>query len=410
MCESVRDQQLRATRTAQELGSVTFWFAWLCLVACTAAICPGTSQAASPAEGTNHSQPPQQIDVFSAGQDGYHTYRIPAVIVTGKGTVLAFCEGRKTGSGDSGDIDLVLKRSADGGRTFSQQQVVWDDGPNTCGNPCPVVERQSGAILLLMTHNLGTDREAQIVAQTSKAPRTVWLSRSTDDGRTWSPPQEITKDVKQPDWTWYATGPGAGIQLKSGRLVVPCDHTEAGTKVMHSHVIYSDDRGLHWKLGGSAGAGTNECEVVERADGSLLLSMRNYQRQHPCRATATSKDGGATWSEVAYDAALIEPVCQASIRRYSLAGNGGRNRILFSNPASTSKREKMTVRLSHDEGKTWPAGKLLHAGPAAYSCLAVRADGTILCLYERGDKHPYEKITLGRFSLEWLSDGEETGK
>ena len=287
---------------------------------------------------------------------------------------------------------------------------MWDDGPNTCGNPCPVVERETGAILLLMTHNLGTDREAQIVAQTSKAPRTVWLSRSADDGRTWSPPQEITNDVKKPDWTWYATGPGAGIQLKSGRLVVPCDHTEAGTKVMHSHVIYSDDRGATWKLGGSAGAGTNECEVVERADGSLLLNMRNYIRKHQCRATAASKDGGLTWSEVAYDEALFEPVCQASIRRYSLAKDAGRNRILFSNPASTSKREKMTVRLSYDEGKTWPAGKLLHAGPAAYSCLAVRADGTILCLYERGEKHPYEKITLARFSLEWLSDGEDAGK
>jgi sialidase-1 len=347
---------------------------------------------------------PRETDVFVSGQEGYHTYRIPSVIVTVKGTVLAFCEGRKTNSSDTGDIDLLMKRSTDGGRTWSKQQIVWDDGPNTCGNPCPVVDRQSGTIWLPMTHNLGIDNESRMVEQKGKGTRTVWLSKSTDDGLTWAKPVEITATTKKPNWTWYATGPGAGIQLQSGRLVVPCDAVEAGTKAFYSHLIYSDDHGATWKLGGSAGPAVNECEVVELADGSLLLNMRNYDRRQHSRAVATSRDGGLTWSAVGHQPALIEPVCQASIRRYSLAGVQGRNVILFLNPAQTKGRTTMTLRASFDEGKTWPASKLLWPGPAAYSCLAVRGDGAILCLYERGDRNAYERITLAETSLAWLEE------
>ena len=218
----------------------------------------------------------EQIDVYQSARDGYHTYRIPSLIVTSKGTVLAFCEGRKHGSGDTGDIDLLLKRSSDGGKTFAGQQIVWHDRQSTCGNPCPVIDRQSGTIFLLMTHNLASDSEEQIIAGTSKAGRTVWVTQSNDDGLSWSTPREITAAVKKPGWTWYATGPGTGIQMSSGRLVVPCDHHEPNFP--SSHVIYSDDRGRTWQLGGSAGPLTNECQVVQRTDGSLLLNMRNYDR------------------------------------------------------------------------------------------------------------------------------------
>src|SRR5262245_20964667 len=157
--------------------------------------------------GTVPTQELHRSDVFIAGADGYHTYRIPSLIVTTKGTVLAFCEGRKRGRGDAGDIDLLLKRSSDGGQTWSDSQVVWDDGDNTCGNPCPVVDRDTGTIWLLLTQNLGVDTEAQIIDQTSRGTRTCWISRSSDDGQTWAKPIEITRDVKRPDWTWYATGP-----------------------------------------------------------------------------------------------------------------------------------------------------------------------------------------------------------
>jgi sialidase-1 len=355
----------------------------------------------------------EQYAVFEAGKDGYHTYRIPSVIVSPKGTLLAFCEGRKKGRGDAGNIDLVLKRSFDGGRTWRAPQLVWDDADNTCGNPCPVVDQSTGTIWLLLTHNLGTDKEAQIVDGTSKGSRTVWISKSTDDGATWARPVEITRDVKRADWTWYATGPGVGIQLRqgrlAGRLIVPCDNKMAGSKARQSHVTYSDDHGATWKLGGVVGPNCNESQAVELTGGGLMLNMRSYEANHR-RLVATSKDGGLTFTSPKEDAALIEPVCQASILRYveKLKGAGdqgsgdGKSYLLFSNPAST-KREKLTVRASEDDGQTWPIHRVLHAGPAGYSCLTALPDGTLGCLYERGEKSPYETITFARFPFRWLA-------
>ncbi len=348
----------------------------------------------------------EQHAVFEAGKDGYHTYRIPSVIVSPKGTLLSFCEGRKKGRGDAGDIDLVLKRSFDGGRTWRAMQFVWDDADNTCGNPCPVVDQSTGTVWLLLTHNLGADKEAQIVDGTSKGSRTVWVSKSTDDGATWAKPVEITRDVKRADWTWYATGPGVGVQLRDGpqrgRLIVPCDNKVAGSKVRQSHVIYSDDHGATWKLGGVVGPNCNESQAVELKDGRLMLNMRSYQANRR-RLVATSKDGGLTFTAPKEDATLIEPVCQASILRYAgEGGDKGKSYVLFSNPAST-KREKLTVRASDDEGQTWAIQRLLHAGPAAYSCLTVLPDGMIGCIYERGEKDPYQTITFARFPFSWLA-------
>ena len=333
-----------------------------------------------------------QAAVFTSGQEGYHTFRIPSAIVVPKGTVLAFCEGRKAGRSDAGNIDLVLKRSTDGGKTWGKLQVVWDDAENTCGNPCPVVDAKTGTIWLLLTHNLGSDTEAKIVNGTSQGSRTVWITKSTDDGATWDKPVEITKDVKKPAWTWYATGPGIGIQRKSGRLLVPCDSKSEGGKVRESHVIYSDDAGKTWKLGGVVGPNCNECQAVELADGKVMLNMRSFQGNNR-RLVAISSDGGETFSKPVEDKELIEPVCQGSILRLP----GEKGGILFSNPASF-KREKLTVKLSRDEGKTWTESKLLHARPAAYSCLTVLPGGEVGCLYERGEKQPYEEIVFARFT------------
>lgn len=348
--------------------------------------------------------------VFVSGQDGYHTYRIPALIVTPKGTVLAFCEGRKKSGADYGNIDILLRRSRDLGRTWEPAQLIADHGDNTIGNPCPVVDAATGTIWLLLTRNLGDDSEQKILARMARETRTVWVCSSTDDGATWTQPVDITASTKKPDWTWYATGPGCGIQTKSGRMVIPCDHNVAEPQdIRRAHVIYSDDHGRTWRIGGVVGDDVNECQVVELADGSLMLNMRNYAKgegRQNRRAVVTSQDGGLSWSPIWWAQELVEPVCQASFIRFTKRPEFAKNRLLFANPAST-KRDKMTVRVSYDEGQTWPVAKEIYAGPSAYSALATLPDMTIGCLYERGKRSPYETITFARLSLEWITNGAD---
>ena len=346
-------------------------------------------------------------DIFVAGTGGYHTYRIPAIVTTTNGTLLAFCEGRKNSRGDTGNIDLLWKRSTDGGKSWSAQRVLWEDADNVCGNPAPVVDRITGEIWLLLTWNAGSDSEKQIMDAAGKDKRRVFVSRSNDDGRTWATPHEITRDVKKPQWGWYATGPVNGIQTvrgpKPGRLVVPCNHSDlsaSGSHPIRSHVIYSDDHGHTWKIGGIEEEMTNESTLAELSDGRLLHNMRSYHKKNR-RAIAWSEDAGITWTPVRLDEALIEPVCQASLLRYSWPGPGSKSRLLFSNPAS-QKREKMTVRVSYDEGQTWPVLRELHAGPSAYSCLAALPDGTVVCLFERGTTNAYERIVLATFGISAL--------
>ncbi len=364
----------------------------------------------------------ETVPVFKEGEGGYRSYRIPSLLPTAKGTLLAFCEGRRGGRGDAGDIDLVLRRSTDGGRTWGDTVTVWDDGPNTCGNPCPVVAAD-GRIVLLMTHNFGDDTEGEIKSRTGRGSRTVWVCDSADDGLTWSPPREITKDVKRDEWTWYATGPGVGIRLahgpNAGRLVVPCDHgypDENGTRQdvkseFGSHVIYSDDDGRSWRLGGAVAPKMNECQVAELADppGGLLLDLRSY-RGHGCRAEATSVDGGLTWTEPKDVPALPEPVCQASLVRVLWPEGDAPGLLAFSNPADAKRRANLTIRGSRDDGRTWPAAVVLHAGPAAYSCLAPLPGGGVGCLYERGEKSPYEEIVFSTVPLQRLKDGRSASK
>jgi sialidase-1 len=349
---------------------------------------------------------PRQMDLFRAGEGGYHTYRIPSLIETRQGTLLAFCEGRKGSSSDAGDIDLLLRRSSDGGATWSPVQTVWDDGANTCGNPCPVVDRETGTVWLLMTWNAGPRREDQIQPGYGEDSRRVFVTQSSDNGATWDKPVEITRAVKRPDWTWYATGPGNGIQTRDGRLVIPCDHKVKAGEIEqdHSHILYSDDHGKNWQIGGIAGEKTNESAVAELKDGTLLLNMRSNHGKSR-RAVAKSADGGLNWSPVAFDDTLVEPVCEASLvttRRWNEASD----ELLFSNPADT-KRVRLTVRLSRDGGRTWPVSRLLHEGPSTYSSLCPLGDGEAGILYERGDKNPYERITFARFGLDWIA---ETGK
>jgi len=353
----------------------------------------------------------EKTALYYIGMPGYNRYRIPSLIVTKQGTLLAFCEGRT--SGDSGDIDTLVRRSEDCGTTWSKYQVVWSDGGNTFGNPCPVVDQSTGRIYLLSTWNLGTDNESQIISFKSKDVRHPYVCYSDDDGKIWSKPVCISDSARLDDWRWYATGPGTGIQITrgkyAGRLVIPCDHSYTETRddvfkrdnrySYGSHVIYSDDHGRTWQISETITPGCNESQVVELLDGSLMMNMRSYNGKQ-CRAVSISKDGGRSWSEITHDPVLIEPVCQASIITYNHSKN---SLILFSNPADKKSRIRMTVRLSFDDGRTWPVSRILHDGPAAYSSLAVLPNGEIACFYEAGEKNPYESMIFEKFSIGWLT-------
>ncbi|WP_442484433.1 sialidase family protein [Aeoliella sp. SH292] len=356
-----------------------------------------SADAAAPQSGVT------QQDLFVSGQGGYATYRIPSLITTNDGTLLAFCEGRRNGRADSGDIDLLVRRSTDGGTKWSDATVVWDEGPNTCGNPCPVVDASTGTIWMAMTWNSGNLTEKDIKPGFGVDSRRVFIASSNDDGVTWSEPREITSEVKQKEWTWYATGPGAGIQIQHGahrgRMVFACDHKvpNEAPNDWFSHVIYSDDHGATWKRGGSSPGGQeNECEVVELSDGQLMLNMRNKERSSDHRQVAFSNDGGATWENQHSDPVLVEPVCQASIRRIAWPANGEPGMLCFSNPADKEKRRNMTVRTSLDDGKTWPYVLPIYQESSAYSSLAKLPDGTVGCLYEADD---YGRIVLARIPV-----------
>ncbi len=365
-------------------------------------IIPIILSCTKPEESTNN--------VFISGIDGYNTYRIPALVKTNSGTLLAFCEGRKVSSSDAGDVDLLLKRSDDLGNTWSSQQIIWDDGQNTCGNPCPILDRETDKIHLLMTWNRGDDSEREIINGVSSDTRRVFVTSSSDDGNTWSNPKEITQDVKLTNWTWYATGPGGGIQIEQGnfkgRLVAPCDHIEADTKHYYSHIIYSDDHGESWKLGGSTlDHQVNECQVAEISEDRLMLNMRNYDKSKNSRQVAISKDGGISWSDQKFDEELIEPICQASLQSYSWTTEGKRKYLFFSNPADTSERIKMTIKVSKDEGGSWNTKKEIYSGPSAYSDLEIIEDNLIACLFEAGENSPYQyikfiRIPISKFNLE----------
>ena len=334
--------------------------------------------------------------IFKSGSEGYNTFRIPSIITTDSGVVLAFAEGRKNSSSDSGDIDLVLKRSIDGGKTWGDLIIIRDDSTNVCGNPSPVIDRKTGKIFLLSTWNRGDDTESEIINMTSVDTRRVYVMNSIDEGLSWSKPIEITDKVKKPNWTWYATGPVHGIQIregsKKGRMIIPCDHIEANTKKYYSHIIYSDDGGSSWNIGGTTPQDqVNECSVAEIGKGKLILNMRNYDRTQMNRKISISNDYGESWGDIYDDKALVEPICQASILRYSFKGYG-RNDLLFINPADKNKRLNMTLRLSNDLGRTWKAEFLLHEGPSAYSDITKLRNGNVGCLFEAGKNSPYEGI------------------
>lgn len=373
-----------------------------CLAAAVAATILTTSAMAEPWA----TEAGSRQAVFTSGgkaavgrADAAHTFRIPAVVVTKAGTLLAFAEARRDGGGDTGTIDTVVRRSTDSGQTFGPLQVVAAGLGDVMGNPAPVALR-SGRIVLLTTWNSARVPEGRTQPGLGADSRRVFVCHSDDDGLTWTSPREITADVKRATWSWYATGPGAAIQLargeRAGRIVVPCNHREAG--IDRSHVITSDDEGATWRLGGVTAEGTNESRAVELADGGVMLNSRNHRSASKQRAVSISADSGDSFEPARFrrDPVLIEPHCQAALVRHSWPAAGQPGLLLFSNPASETKREGLTLRGSLDDGATWPVGHRVHPGGSAYSDLAVLPDGRVAVVYE---KDGYRSIELVLLSL-----------
>jgi sialidase-1 len=357
----------------------------------------------------------EKAEVFPPGFNGIARHRIPGVVVTPRGTVLAYCEARKNGGSDWGEIEVHLRRSTDGGKSWgpplhiahSAERIEGNphkpgagEREQTVNNPVAIVERLAGTVEFLYCVNYAR----------------CFSMRSNDDGETWSKPVEITASFepfrKHYDWKVIATGPGHGLQIKSGRLVVPiwlAYGKEGAHAPSAAATIYSDDRGSTWHAGelclpneGEFG-NPNETMLTELSDGRVMLVTRSVSRASR-KIITTSADGATGWSKPEFHEQLWEPTCMASIVRHPSGV------LLFSNPhtlgldksgnpvpAGRGKRENLSIKLSRDDGRSWPVNKTLEPGKSAYSDLAVLPDGTVLCLFERADS-----IDCARFNLKWL--------
>jgi sialidase-1 len=353
---------------------------------------------------------------YVSGQGGYATYRVPATVTTRRGTVLAFAEGRHDGAGDSGDIDVVLRRSEDGGCTWGPLTVVAAGEGNTRGNPAPVVDPHTGEVVLVTSYNGGGVTEAQIMRGevTPEQSRRVFVQRGGDDGRRFSAPREITGAVKPAGWRWYATGPGHAVALTrgpyAGRLVVPANHSVApgagsgdtGEEARYygAHALYSDDGGHSWRLGFIDDSydgvdNANESTAAQLADGRLYFSARDQNGTSAGNRLDTYSSDGASSVDRPYavQPTLNDvPVVQGSVLQ--LPGVGGP--LLFSGPSVPTARRGMAVWRSDDAGVTFEKVLALSGRWAAYSDL-VRVDGgTVGVLYETGVTGPYETIEFRR--------------
>ncbi|UQA95828.1 sialidase family protein [Streptomyces halobius] len=356
---------------------------------------------------------------YRAGTEGYASFRIPAVVRARSGAVLAFAEGRVTSAADHGDIDLVLKRSHDGGRTWDPLQVVARNGTGTAGNPAPVV-LAGGRVLLLQVHSAADATEDRIRRGEVPAAdgRRVWIQHSDDDGATWSPPREITGQAKRPEWRWYATGPGHALRLRhgpyAGRLVVPANHStppsdpsDAGTEARYNggHALLSDDDGTTWRIGYTdsdtdRSVAPNETTAAELPDGSLYVNTRTESAAPWHRADAVSMYGGAHLAApFRPQAGLAGPVCQGSVLHL-----GDPDALLFSGPAHPAARALMALRVSRDGGRTWRTAHTVSGLPAAYSDLVRLDDASVGLLYETGDFSAYSTLTFRRIPVEEPDD------
>ena len=334
-----------------------------------------------------------KVTVFKAGEDGYHTYRIPAIVRAKNGDLLAFAEARKNSRADHGDVDIVMKRSADGGKTWGAMRLVQDEWADPTakvwiGNPVPIVDL------------LDKQHPGRIWLAFTRSNERMFVTSSDDNGKTWAERREITQEAGNKDWIWYAAGPVHGIQLQrgshAGRIIIPSDHRIGDREKASwgSHLVYSDDHGATWKLGAAdthkfdEGVHPNECVAVELVDGRVYVNARDQNGSDPAtRTVAYSSDGGETFdARFVPEPQISTPVVQNSLIRFSAKDQGdARNLLVYSGPGDPKARRDLTILTSEDEGKTWQRQSLIQ-GHAAYSDL-VKLDGKrVGVLFETGAK------------------------
>lgn len=330
--------------------------------------------------------------VRNAGDDGVVAYRIPGLVTSLKGTLIATYDIRHNHSRDlQDDIDVGISRSTDGGLSWGPMIVAMDMGEygglpqnvNGIGDPCILVDEVTGDILLFAawTHGGTAGKAAWWTAGSGFDPAQtpqLMMVRSTDDGLTWSAPVNLTRQVKQEPWNFTFQGPGRAITMADGTLVVPFQHQEPD-RTPAAGVMYSKDRGITWHVHEYAKINTTESQVVEVEPGVLMLNMRDNRKTG--RAVYITKDLGKTWEPHPSDGQLVEPVCMASLIK---AGD----LLLFSNPADPKERRNMTIRISEDGGVNWTRKLLLDEGYGwGYSCLTMIDKGTVGILYESSQAH-----------------------
>ena len=372
--------------------------------------------AAPPATRAAEPPAPEHTVLFRSGDAGSKYYRIPALATTAEGTVLAVADRRNDSQGDLPNlIDLVVRRSTDNGRTWGPQIVIAQHTPQTgYGDAALVVDRTSGDILCIYASGCG------LWASTAERPLDINISRSSDDGLTWSAPECITPQIYGPGCDNPAAAPvsgmfagsGRALQLRDGTLLfaVAAHHTGEKWPPLYNYVCQSDDGGRTWRLLPTPASDCgDESKLAELADGSWLISIRNPDRGY--RRYAISHDRGTTWSEAAEWRDLPDPACNGDLLRYSLQEEGAtRNRLLHSIPADTAQRRNVSVALSYDEGRTWPVRKSVWEGYSGYSALTRLADGAIGLLSEVADGENGYKIGFPRLTIGWLTDGADDGR
>lgn len=360
----------------------------------------------------------EEVTVFKSGEDGYKSYRIPAIIQISNGDLLAFCEGRVNGSSDFGHINIVMKRSCDNGKSWGPIQAIAKYDSLQAGNPAPVFDIMdarypSGRILLF--YNTGNANEQDILK--GNGFKQCWFISSADNGETWSEPTNITKEIfllNRPDidstyihpedWRYYANTPGHAIQIQKGpnkgRIYIAANHSYGAPQPRGKHYLahgyYTDDHGKSFRLSNNIEyPGSNESMAVELSDGKLMMNSRNQQGNVKARIVTISNDGGTTWGEPSFDMTLIDPVCQGSI--VSLGERNGKTILAFCNNADTVNRNNLTLRISYDEGQSWTKKQLIYGKDSlpekndysAYSDIVFTTDRQIGVLYEKDN---YSKI------------------